>query len=109
MNEEQKRLFGLCRRTALERLKDPAFRKRATPSQQERILRFLDDCPDWGVISQVERDLRVYLLYDCLAMWLDAGGGLCKYYPTGFLGIASLFFKKRDLTDYFDTPKEYRK
>lgn len=38
--------------------------------------------PDWSdFIRQVNKDVKLYKKYDCLAMWLDYEFGLIRYYP----------------------------
>lgn len=38
--------------------------------------------PDWSdFIIQVNKDVKLYKKYDCIAMWLDYEFGLIRYYP----------------------------
>lgn len=34
-----------------------------------------------AVTTQIVKDIRIYLKFDCLAMWLDWESGLVKYEP----------------------------
>lgn len=35
-----------------------------------------------GIISQINRDIRIYKKWDAICMWLDADSGLARYEPS---------------------------
>lgn len=80
-------------RLQLEELRKEAFKRleidkhKATVDERRSINSSLR-----GAISLVSRqalsDIRVYPIWDCLAMWLDTNSGLAHYEPEVILTIA---------------------
>ena len=97
MDTDTRLVLQVYRKICMKRLQDPKYRKRPTAAQASLILRMVDDCMNWGIVEQIERDLRIYKLYDALAMWADPQGGLAHYDPDTILKILRVFIKYKDL------------
>lgn len=93
LSEEQERILNEYREKALERLQERKYRKR--PTEDDALAIYLiarsNDTPQ-PVMQQMSGDLRVYLLYDSLAMWLDPKAGLAAYAPEALLAIGRYYF-----------------
>ena len=90
MSEAYQRLFESAREKALERLK--IDRHKATPHEQGLVAALaLQHDVEPGIWHQLDNDLRVYPLYDALAMWLDSEEGLAAAVPGMMAAAVALF------------------
>ena len=88
-------------RLKLEELRKEAFkrfetdRRKATIGERESTLWITLEAPRQypevrvSLLTQILRGLRIYPLYDCLAMWLDPDAGLAHYAPELLLSIGT--------------------
>lgn len=81
-------------RLKLEELRKEAFKRLETDKRRANMVerhyiltnqRLLES--PVGISEQMYRDLRIYPIYDCLAMWLDPYAGLAHYAPELLLDI----------------------
>jgi hypothetical protein len=93
VTEEQERILNEYREQAFSRLQEKRYRKRPTEDDVLAIYLIAKSCdtPE-PVMRQMSRDLRVYLLYDSLAMWLDPRAGLAAYAPEAIMAIGGYYF-----------------
>ena len=57
-------------------------RKKATPALRETILRAASPYPDEGIYFQIDKDLKVYPLFEALALWTEVNpDALENYHP----------------------------
>jgi hypothetical protein len=93
ISEEQEKILNEYRGKALERLQEREYRKRPTRDDALAIYMIARsyDTPQ-PLMQQMSRDLRVYLLYDSLAMWLDPKAGLAAYAPEAMTAIGRHYF-----------------
>ena len=93
VTEEQERILNEYREKAFGRLREKEYRKR--PTEDDVLAIYLlakeHDTPP-PVMQQMGRDLRIYLLYDSLAMWLDPRAGVAAYAPEAMLAIGRHYF-----------------
>jgi len=82
LDTNQVAVFERYRGEALGRLKQREYRYRPSVLDVAAIgsISARYDV-DEAVLIQMGRDLRVYLLYDALAMWLDPVAGLAPHAP----------------------------
>ena len=93
LSEEQGRILNEYRDEALRRLQERKYRKRPTEYDALAVYMIARSYDvSQPVMQQMSRDLRVYLLYDSLAMWLDAKAGLAAYAPEAMLAIGRHYF-----------------
>lgn len=93
VSEEQERVLNEYREQALERLQEGRYRKRPTEDDALAIYMIARSYDvTQPLMRQMGRDLRVYLLYDSLAMWLDPKAGLAAYAPEAMLAIGRHYF-----------------
>jgi len=84
------------RKIAFEKLKVKDERTKFTEADVKKIFEIIQVTKPQsknyaGVISQIERDISVYIKPDALAMWLDADLGLAKDEPVLISNIAMRF------------------
>ena len=66
-------------------------RKKATPTLRETILRAASPYPDEAIYFQIDRDLKIYPLWDCVSMWVQKSPvALENYHPELRLVVAKL-------------------
>jgi hypothetical protein len=78
------------RLAAMQRLKIKEYRRKITPEEYV-VLRSLSQKLPPAIQEQIQRDIKIYLFYDALAMWLDPELGLASYYPREFVEIGKRF------------------
>lgn len=94
-------------RLKLDQLRDEAFKRletdkrKATIDERESAVimfvgtaEYMDISDGLRMLTQILKDLRLYPIYDCLAMWLDADYGLAYYEPQLILDVANQFLKE---------------
>ena len=74
MTRLQERLWDRC----MILLK--GYRKKASPSMTVAILRDASPYPNEEIMFQMKYDLKIYSLFDALAMWVGQGG-LSEHHP----------------------------
>ena len=94
ISEEQERFLSKYRKKALERLRKREYRRRANDDDILAIYLIARsyDVPA-HMIQQMTHDLKTYLLYDSLAMWLDAKAGLASYAPEAMIAIGRYYLE----------------
>jgi len=92
LSDEHQRLLETYREKAFERLHQAKYRRR--PTEDDVLAVYLIarsyEVPQ-AVLHQMLRDLKIYLLYDSLAMWLDPKAGLALYAPEAVTEIGEYF------------------
>jgi hypothetical protein len=85
------------RQQAFQRLKEREHRHYATEEDWRVVDGIVSEwCVNSAIAYQIGKDLRVYLLYDAMAMWLDHDAGLAAYDPETMLRIGEHYFGESD-------------
>ena len=83
----------MYRERAFERLQNREYRTRPRERDVRAVYRIAEAHRlAWPLLDQIERDLKAYLLYDSLAMWLDPKAGLAAYAPEAMIAIGRHYF-----------------
>jgi len=96
-NPEQIERLKNYRQQALKRLRNPRTRRYVAQNEYERIWEIVFNyCTNSAIAYQIDRDLKIYLLYDALAMWLDHENGLAAYDPDLIIRIGEYLLERGD-------------